>query len=133
MKMNGHADSPIRNVDLKSRSNGSIANGHVKESAEFKTYDRNLPLFKRKDIIWKNAISNLIFHLIALYGFLTFPYFSKLKTLLWCEYMTFLILISNLDQLILMINGNEEKKISKFSEIVHFEYQNPKSFKDFQV
>lgn len=36
--------------------------------------------FSKKDLIWTNIISIIIFHIIGAYGFLTFPYIEKFRT-----------------------------------------------------
>lgn len=39
------------------------------------------------DLIWINIISITFLHILCLYGLLTFPYFYKLKTFLYGEFL----------------------------------------------
>lgn len=82
MKMNDFADNKITDDTKISK----VYDEHkICSTVDPDSYSTNVPLYKRKDIIWKNVLSNFIFHAVALYGFLTFPYIKKFKTFLWCK------------------------------------------------
>lgn len=49
----------------------------------------NKPFLQRTDMKWGNLYFMVAIHLIALYGFLTFPYFDKKLTFLWGKFYNF--------------------------------------------
>lgn len=72
-----------------------INNNNVK-SLEISEAEKPLPIklyesekrwnFTFKDVIWSNVILITIFHIVAFYAFLTFPYIQSRKTFLWSKY-----------------------------------------------
>ncbi|XP_014211747.1 acyl-CoA Delta(11) desaturase-like [Copidosoma floridanum] len=46
-------------------------------------FDRNSTYFSGQKLIWKNVITISIFHILAIYSFITFPYLSCWKTAVW--------------------------------------------------
>ncbi|XP_011495902.1 PREDICTED: stearoyl-CoA desaturase 5-like [Ceratosolen solmsi marchali] len=87
-KSNEHSvfNSILKKNNKVANGNNSInnltknRNNDICSEEKFKKYEWR---FTRKDIIWRNVVAITLFHLMSLYAYITFPYFQRLKTLLW--------------------------------------------------
>jgi hypothetical protein len=75
---------------INSLSNSSSSNVSSKEDLKIHGWR-----FTKKDIIWRNVVAITLFHLMSLYAYLTFPYFQRIKTLLWGKFLLHKILIQD--------------------------------------
>lgn len=70
------ADSPADAIVLKNRK---FSDPEVKNDYQKRPEDS----FSIKRVRWENVIAIAVAHCIALYGFVTFPYSQRWKTLVW--------------------------------------------------
>lgn len=67
-----------------SHKNSKMSKEKNMTSEEYETMI-NKPFLQRKDIKWFNLFFLAVLHMVALYGFFTFPYLTKKLTFLWGE------------------------------------------------
>lgn len=84
-KING-----LKTMTDKEMVNGTLTNGTAQEmndTSKIKKFDKNSTYFSGQKLIWLNVIAITIFHVIAFYSFITFPYLERWKTTLWGKFL----------------------------------------------
>jgi hypothetical protein len=82
-------------MQIKNVYKDITSNEKIQISSATKTITSTWSFFLKNNVRWKNAIILVVLHVIAIYGFTTFPYFERYKTVLYSKFYFILSSQSN--------------------------------------
>lgn len=85
--------NPVKNVKvITMENNARVTKSYIDASLRESDKKSSSP-FMSQELIWQNIIAITLFHMMAVYSYLTFPYLQRPLTVLWSESITYLCIL----------------------------------------